>query len=141
MSKTEFLEVLGKELERLETVEHVSDLVNNGRYDEVEDILRHINYTPLEEYLDECDDDGDLKISEIPEGRYLTFIIYMYGSGCDPIVIMEIESYSDLTKVLYDCGEAAAAIASVMNICCIEGFTLKELCEGSVNIMDKGSDE
>lgn len=120
MSKTEFLEVLGKELERLETVEHVSDLANNGRYAEVDAIVAEIDYTALEEYMD-SEDMEELTVSEIPEGRYLAFAIYVYGSGeyseCD---IMD--SWKDFQEAVRGCGKAGESIATTLTYYTLNSF-------------------
>lgn len=136
MTKTEFLEVLAKELDRLETVEHVSDLANNGWYDEVDVVIAEIDYTAINEYMDSVDYDGDLKVSEIPGERYLAFVIYLRGSGYDECDVME--SWQDLQKVLRDCGEAGEAIAATMEYDCVDAYdTFAEFVRGESNGDDK----
>lgn len=128
MSEQEFLEILEKELERLEEVEHVSDLANNGRYEEVDAIVAGIDYSALNEYMEDCDCNG-IKKSEIPGGRYLAFVIYLSGSDYNECEVMEY--WGDLQEALYDCGEAGEAIASTMNHNYVNAFnTFEELLKG-----------
>lgn len=113
MTKSEFLKVLVKELERLEQVEHVSDLANNGRYAEVDAVVAEIKYSALEKYMDEVDGEGDLSAkTDIPESYVLTFAIYLFGSPYDDGDVLE--SWEDLQVALRDCGGVGNAIAETM---------------------------
>lgn len=137
MSKKEFLEILAKELKRLEEVEHVSDLANNGRYAEVDAIVVDIDYSALNEYMEQCDGDGDLEVSEIPGAKYLAFAIYLSGSDYDECDVMAY--WQDLQNVLLDCGEAGSKIYSTMSCDCINAFdTFEKLlnCEYDQNDED-----
>ena len=130
MTKKEFLEVLVKELERLEKVEHVSDLANNGRYAEVDAVVAEIDYSALEEYMDEVDGEGDLSAkTDIPEAYVLTFAIYLSGSPYDECDVLE--SWKDLQTALRSCGDVGNAIAEKMISECVNDFdTLEELVLG-----------
>lgn len=130
MTKKEFLEVLVKELERLEKEEHVSDLANNGRYAEVDAVVAEIDYSVLEEYMDEVDGDGELSVTtDIPDPYVLTFAIYLSGSDYDECDIME--EWEELQDALYDCGDAGKAIADTINHDEINVFaTFEELVLG-----------
>lgn len=140
MSKAEFLEVLGKELERLETVEHVSDLANHGRCQEVDAIVSEIDYTALNDYMESNHKLGNLEISEIPEERYLAFAIYLSGSQYDECDVMEC--WADLQSVLRGCGEAGDAIADTMQSDCVNAFdTFDELLKGEYADYDDEEDE
>lgn len=137
MSKEEFLEILEKELERLEEVEHVSDLANNWRCSEVDAIVAEIDYSALNEYMEQCDGDGDLEVSEIPGAKYLAFAIYLSGSDYDECDVMAY--WQDLQNVLLDCGEAGSKISSTMSCDCINAFdTFEKLlnCEYDQNDED-----
>lgn len=124
MTKSEFLEVLVKELERLEKKEHVSDLANNGRYAEVDAVVDEIDYSALEDYMDEVDGEGELVITDIPEGYVLTFVIYLFRSPYDECDIME--SWEELQEALRDCGDVGKAIANTMIYDCVNGFAAFE---------------
>lgn len=130
MTKKEFLEVLVKELERLEKVEHVSDLANNGRYAEVDAVVARIDYSVLEEYMDEVDGDGDLSAKiDIPEPYVLTFAIYLSGSDYNEVDVLE--SWKDLKEALRDCGDVGNAIATTISCDNINSFdTFEELVLG-----------
>lgn len=133
MSKTEFLEVLGKELERLETVEHVSDLANNGRYAEVDAIVAEIDYTALEEYMYELDYIAGMEVSEIPEDRYLAFVIYAFGSEYNECEIMKY--WPDLQDAVRGCGKVGECIANTLNDYTLNSFVrFEELVNGMANI-------
>lgn len=140
MSKEKFLEILEKELERLEEVEHVSDLANNWRTKEVDAIVAGIDYSALNDYMEECDCEGDLEVSEIPGGRYLVFITYLSGSKYDEEDVME--NWEELQEVLYECGEAGAAIANTMNYDYVNAFnTYEELLNGEYADEDECAEE
>lgn len=140
MSKEKFLEILEKELERLEEVEHVSDLANNWRCSEVDAIVAEIDYSALEEYMEECDGVGDLEVSEIPGGRYLTFVIYLSGSDYDECDVME--NWEDLQYALRDCGEAGNAIADTLIYDAVNAFdTFEDLLNGGEEDDDADEDE
>lgn len=130
MTKKEFLEVLVKELERLEKKEHVSDLANNRRYAEVDAIVAGIDYSALEEYMDELDGDGDLSAkTDIPEPYVLTFAIYLSGSDYDEIDVLE--SWKDLKEALRECGDVGNAIADTIRSNSVNSFdTFEELVLG-----------
>lgn len=129
MTKKEFLENLEKEMKRLEEVEHVSDLANNWRCSEVDAIVADIDYSALDEYMEECNGEGDLEVSEIPGGRYLAFAIYLSGSDYDECDVME--DWQDLQYALRDCGEAGNAIADTLNYDAVNAFnTFEELLNG-----------
>ena len=120
MLKEKFLEILEKELKRLEEVEHVSDLANNGRYTEVDAIVAEIDYSALDEYMEECNGEGDLEVSEIPDGRYLAFAIYLSGSDYEEWDVM---AYRDeFQEVLLDCGKAGKEIFSTLSCDSINAF-------------------
>lgn len=90
MTKKEFLEILVKEFERLEKEEHVSDLANNGRYAEVDAVVAEIDYSALEEYMDEVRGEDYLYVeTDIPESYVLTFAIYLSNSPFDECNVME----------------------------------------------------
>lgn len=111
MKKQEFLNILLPELERLENVEHVSDLANAGRYEEVDVIIGEIDYSSLNEYIE-----GEyeyLDIFDIPEQHVLTFAIYLSGSEYDEMCIMD--NWEDLRDVLLECGNAGRALAASMS--------------------------
>ncbi len=139
MTKSEFLEILVKELERLEKEKHVSDLANNGRYAEVDAIVAEIDYSVLEEYMDEVDGDGDLSAkTDIPEPYVLTFAIYLSGSDYDECDVME--EWEDLQDALRGCGDVGNAIADVITSDCINTFdTFENLLEGEH--ADEGDEE
>lgn len=137
MRKKEFLEILVKELERLEKEEHVSDLANNGRYAEVDAVVSEIYYTELIDYMN-GDETEKLEVDDIPEDYVLTFVIYLFGSGYDEFDVME--NWEDLQDALCDCGDVGTAIADTMNNNCINEFdTFKELVCGEA--ADENEDE
>lgn len=131
MNKEEFLEELGKELERLEEIEHVSSLANTKRYEEIDVIISKIDYSILDTYM--ADDRSEkLTISEIPKQMYLTFAIYLSGSMYTECDIME--NVKILILQLFKCEEAGRAIARVMCISFINNFdTFRDLIKASQN--------
>lgn len=139
MTKSEFLENLAKELERLEEVEHVSDLANNGHYEEVDAIVAEIDYLAWEKYMDSLNGHhANLEISEIPGKRYLAFVIYLFGSKYDECYVMR--NWRHLKEAVRGCGKAGAAIATTMEDHYIYTFnTFKGLVEGRE--ADEKSDE
>lgn len=141
MTKNEFLEVLVKELERLEKVEHVSDLANNGRYEEVDAVVAEIDYSALEVYMDEVNGEGDLSAkTDIPEAYVLTFAIYLSGSPYDEMDVLE--SWEDLQTALTDCGDVGNAIADTMTSECLNNFeTFEELVLGEEAEEDEDDDK
>lgn len=124
MSKKEFLEILEKELQRLENEEHVSQLANNGRYAEVDVVVSEIDYTALANYMNNGDEMEELAVADIPEGYVLTFAIYLSGSEYDECDVME--SWEDLRDALYECGDAGEAIADTLNYDAINDFNTFE---------------
>lgn len=139
MSKKEFLEILEKELQRLEKEEHVSDLANNRRYAEVDVVVSEIDYTALDDYMN-----GDvmekLTVADIPEGYVLTFAIYLSGSDYDDSDVLE--SWEDLQNALRDCGDVGNAIADTLGHDYINAFdTFKELVLGEYADEDEGEDD
>lgn len=141
MTKKEFLKILVKELERLEKEEHVSDLANNGRHAEVDAIVAEIDYSALNEYMDEVDGDGDLSVkTDIPKPYVLTFAIYLYGSDYDECDVME--EWEDLQDALYECGDAGKAIADTIGHDAINVFeTFEELVLGEAADEDEDEEE
>lgn len=147
MARSEFLEVLVKELERLEQVEHISDLANNGRYAEVDAVVAEIDYSALEEYMDEVDGDGDLFAETgIPESYVLTFAIYLFGSDYNEYDVLE--DWEDLQTALRDCGDVGNAIAAGMEDYYINHFdTFEELVQAGEEYLkeedayDSGEDD
>lgn len=139
MTKEQFLEILVKELERLENVEHVSDLANNGRCAEVDAVVAEIEYSALEEYMDEVDDKGDLSVkTDIPEPYVLTFVIYLSGSEYDEVEVMK--DWGELQEALYGCGDVGNVIANKLEYNYINAFgTFEELV--FIEAVDENEDE
>ncbi|MBO5478866.1 MAG: hypothetical protein J6A04_04055 [Clostridia bacterium] len=134
MEKQKFLELLVEELKRLEEVEHVSDLAENGRYEEVDAVVAEIDYSALNEYM-ENEEHEQLDISDIPEQYVLTFAIYLSGSEYAETDIME--EWEDLTDALEKCGTAGEDLAETLSNYYINGFdTFAELIAG-----DESDDE
>ncbi len=127
MTKKEFLEILVKEFERLEKEEHVSDLANNGRYAEVDAVVAEIDYSALEEYMDEVRGEDYLYVeTDIPESYVLTFAIYLSNSPFDECDVME--SWEELQTALRSYGKVGNAIAETITSSYLNDFdTFEEL--------------
>ncbi len=141
MTKKEFLKILVKELERLEKEEHVSDLANNGRHAEVDAIVAEIDYSALNEYMDEMDGDGDLSVkTDIPEPYVLTFAIYLSGSDYDDSDVMA--DWEELQDALRGYGDVGNAIADTLVSDVINVFaTFEELVLGEAADEDEDEEE
>ncbi len=141
MTKKEFLEILVKELERLEKEEHVSDLAKNGRYAEVDAVVAEIDYSALEEYMDAVYGEGDLSVeTDIPESYVLTFAIYLSGSEYNECEVME--SWKDLRDALRVCGDMGKVIADAISYHNINEFDMfEQLVKWDEDEEDEESDE
>lgn len=108
---TEFLEFLNKELEKLEKEEHVSDLLNNGRYDELDVVISEIDYEQFYKYMES--EEENMEVSEIPVEYGLVHAIYLSGNenyGDDEVM----EDYKEYAYFLYNYGDAGACIGSAL---------------------------
>lgn len=126
MSK-EFLEFLLKEWKRLEEVEHVSDLFNNDRYNEVDAIIAEIDYSDFYEYMRTGE---RLTVSEIPAEYILTSAIYFSGNKAysdDDIM----EAYQEYANAIYGYGKKGEYIGvALASGEIINGYdSIKELVE------------
>lgn len=117
MKKREFIKLLEEELKRLEEVEHISDLANNGRYKEVDVVLGEIDYSILEEYMD-SEEFEPLEMSDISKQYVVTFAIYLSGSNYDECDVMD-EDWSDLCDALEETNDVGKAIAEYVISNCI----------------------
>ncbi len=134
MSK-EFLEFLVKEWKRLEDEEHVSDLFNNGRDDEVNAIIEGIDYSEFYKYMEA---EEGVEVSEIPEEYILTSAIYFSGNERYPDndILDDYEEYADK---LCGCGEKAKRIGKALfSGEVINGFdSIEELVEAGEGYLNE----
>lgn len=136
----EFLEFLVKEWKRLEDEEHVSDLFNNGRDDEVNAIIEGIDYSEFYKYMKAGE---GVEVSEIPEEYILTSAIYFSGNERYPDndILDDYEEYADK---LCGCGEKAKRIGkALLSGEVINGFdSIEELVQAGEEYLDEeDSDE
>ena len=90
IKKEEFLVLLTKELKRLEEECHISDLAENGQYEDVDEVLKEADYSILKRYADNSNEEfEELDIEDIPENYILTFAIYLSGSNWSEDEIFE----------------------------------------------------
>lgn len=134
MTKSEYLNVLIPELKRLHEVEHLRDLVRNGRYDEAQTVIDNIEYSSLDEY---CYDyrDGEhfcrLAVSDIPKKYLVTFTLYLSGSE-DYNELDIMECCKELQEAVAEQGEDGAIIARAMDNYVLNNFrTIAELMEAA----------
>lgn len=92
MTKNEFLEYLIPALELLERVEHITDLFNLKRCEELDVIAKEIDHSELEKFF--CSEEFEpLANEEIPDEYKVTWGVYLHNSEKDEYDIMEEESY------------------------------------------------
>ena len=109
MKKKQFIKCLVTQLERLEIVEHISELANHGCYDEVDKVVADIDYTIVDQYT-ESDKFKKWNISDIPDQYVLTYAIWLYGCReHDEDELMN--DWENWTKVLENYGDAGKAIS------------------------------
>ncbi len=117
MTKNEFLEVLIPELKRLEEEEHLRDLTRNGRYGEARAVIGGIDYSALNQYCDDFENDNEecsLEVSDIPEEYLVIFTLYLHGSpNYDEVDVMN--EREELQAAVAKQGEDGAIIAEKMN--------------------------
>ena len=87
MNKEKFLKLLVDQLKRLEEVEHISELAENGQYEKVDAIIAETDYTSLQQYYESANFKS-VDITEIPKEYVLTFAIYLSGSKYDEMDIV-----------------------------------------------------
>lgn len=114
IKKEEFLVLLTKELKRLEEECHISDLAENGQYEDVDEVLKEADYSILKRYADNSNEEfEELDIEDIPENYILTFAIYLSGSNWSEDEIFE--RWTDFQKALEDTpGVVGNVIAKVL---------------------------
>ncbi len=131
MTKKEFLDVLILELRRLHEVEHLRDLVKNGRYDEAQAVLEEVEYLSLGKYCDAARRDKDLrlKVTDIPQKYLVTFTLYLYGNQIyNETNVMK--DWEELQEAVAEQGEDGAIIAEKMYDYYLTNFdTIAELME------------
>ena len=88
MDKKTFLKKVIIELKRLEEEEHLSDLTEKGQYGKVDDIIKQLDYSALNDYA-ESENFEKLDISDIPEDYRLTFAIYLSGGDYSEAFMFE----------------------------------------------------
>ncbi|MCI8352216.1 MAG: hypothetical protein HFJ58_01090 [Clostridia bacterium] len=134
MTKKEFLDVLIPELRRLHEVEHLRDLVKNGRYDEAQAVLEEVEYLLLDEYCYDYRDGKQycrLAVSDIPKEYLVTFTLYLSGSE-DYNEQDIMECCKELQEAVAEQGEDGAIIARVMDNYVLNNFrTISELMEAA----------
>lgn len=132
MTNNEFLKVLIPELKRLEEIEHLRDLIINGRYHEAKSVLDRVDYSSLEQY---CDDNNDekqhgLEVSDIPEEYLVTFMFYLWGSEQIKIEKNVMRVLEELQAAVEKQGEDGAIIARKMDYYYLAYFdTIAELMD------------
>lgn len=139
MSK-EFLEFLVKEWKRLEDEEHVSDLFNNGRYNEVDAIIAGIDYSEFYEYMEAGE---KVAVSKIPAEYMLVSVVYFSGNEeyTDDDILDDYEEYANN---LYEYGERGERIGeALLSGEIINGFgSIEELVQaGEEYLNEEDSDE
>lgn len=112
MTKQQFIKALTKELERLETVERLSDMAKSGCYEEIDIVMEKIDYSILNEYV-EGDNFEKCSISDIPYEYTLTYAIYMHRSEYNEEVILK--DWKEFQKRLRDFGDVGKAIAKTLD--------------------------
>lgn len=126
MTRREVKEFLEKQLEILKDY-HVEDLMKAGRVQELEDIMKELNFSPMQEFCDE--QSLDLWDSEIPEGYHYELVLYVSQSGISDDEFFE--NYGDFMDMLMRTGEdLAEQIEDIMkgfNLC---DCTIEELLFG-----------
>lgn len=124
---TEFLEFLVEEWKKLEEVEHVSDLFYNDRYDEVDAIIKEIDYSQFYQYMEAG---KKVAVSKIPAEYMITSAIYF--SGNESYADNEIlDDYAEYADKLYSYGTKGACIGKVLleDDVINEFHSIKELVE------------
>ncbi len=108
MLKKAFLEILVPELERLETIKHVKQMGEQGRYKEIDEVLAEVNYLLLNGYMqsNECE---TLKISDIPKDHLVACLIYLSHSDYSDMEFFE--DWEKLPEKLKELGAFANLIA------------------------------
>lgn len=139
MTYEEFIKFLNGEFERLEKVEHVSDLLNNGQYDKLKAVISKIDYSHFYKFMQNTN--IGIPVSEILEEYGLVSAIYF--SGNKKYDDNEITGfYEDYVKMLYNYGEVGKCIgAALMGGETINGFdSIKELIEIGKKYLEEDGD-
>ena len=107
MTKKEFLCVLLPELERLKTEKHILDLIEEGRYDEAEEVINAIDYSFMDSYMDHVNEGKEdaIDIANIPSEHMKSYVLFLWGSGHDETEVMKC--WEDLQNVLYVIGSTS----------------------------------
>lgn len=121
MTKSQFIKKLVNELERLETVERLSQLAQHYCYEEVDEVVKDINYSIVDQYT-ESDRFKKLNVSDIPKQYILTFAIYLYGCRKHDENELMGNWGIELQRLLYDYGDVGKAIANSMAECDISAY-------------------
>lgn len=128
MAYAEFIKFLNGEFERLEKVEHVSDLLNNGQYDKLNAVISKIDYSHFYKFMESTK--IGILVNDILKEYGLTSAIYFSGNKkYDDNEITEF--YEEYAEMLYSYGEVGKCIGTaLMRGETINGFdSIKELIE------------
>ena len=94
MNKETFLEVFVSELRRLEEVEKVTQLGEEGRYKEIDEKVSTLNYLWLNEYMQNRERET-IKVSDLPKCYLVTSLIFLSHSSYS-----EMEFFENWEKLL-----------------------------------------
>ena len=137
MTKSEYLEVLIPQLERLYKEEHVIELAVKGYYDEVKTIFEECDYSSLCEYMKQKNaaHRDPLKVSDIPREYLEVHLLYLLYSGWNEDTIMECKN--DYQEALDELGIVGKAGAEKMDYCCLSGvFGIEDLMAPEEDAVD-----
>ena len=131
MTKSKFVKgVLIPELEWLMKVKNVVVLTETASYNEVTAILRGIDYSIFNEYMEkrfstDFEDFVPLDIKDIPHEYVETFALYLYGSDFGETEVMQ--DWLELQEALYQSSKIGPVIARKMDTHTLNDF--KSLAE------------
>lgn len=122
MHKEEVIQKLMPVLERMEKVEHVTDLANNRRYAEVDGVLAELDYEHINGLLENIMEghSEELEVYDIPEAYRLTFPILLSKSVYDECDMFH--HYDEFIEDLEKRGKAGNLITKVLLNKCINSF-------------------
>lgn len=125
MSREEFVKALVKELKRLEEKHNISMLAENGKYSDVDTILKQdTSYSVTNRFLDN-NEYANLEMSEIPKDNILTLAIYLSGNKYFAECAM-FKNWREFQKALLECGSVGIHFAKILNAMAINSFSTFE---------------
>lgn len=125
MERQEVLEFVKKEIKRFKEVEHVEDLMNAGRVEELEGILNETPYDKIRNFSEDLMS-LEIKANELEKGELLPAIFYMYGAK-----LSDWEMWQNEVEIAVKLGKEAGilgkSIAVQMYTADLSDLTIEEL--------------